>query len=69
MCPNEDCEGPIRVRFWPGLPGNTYGPIERCYPPEPPGLDAPSECPGCGLEITDDQINRWLEDLEVETDW
>jgi hypothetical protein len=63
-CPNDECEADIEVFFDPGCPGKTYGPPERCYPPDPAFIDGPAECPECGRIFTHKDEDAWIERLE-----
>jgi len=51
--------------FSPGDPGRTYGPPEKCYPPEPDELDITEVQNLAGDDITD-QIS--VEELEKLTE-
>ena len=55
--PDED--GPdlvFEVTFHPGDPGRTYGPPERCYPPEPSEVEYLSITDAAGMVYTEDQF-------------
>lgn len=65
-CPNDECEEYVDCCYYPGSPGQTYGPPERCYPPEGDDIDIPAECPHCGYEFTDDDLDRFCETLAEE---
>ena len=67
-CRNEECEKDIECIYTPPLAGRTYGPPERCYEAEPGDLDAPGNCPHCGTVIEDEDIERWLCEIEEEDD-
>jgi hypothetical protein len=68
-CPNEECEAEILVDYYPGDPGCTYGPPERCYPPEGAYLEAPEACPSCGEKITSKDEDRWILHIEENKRW
>jgi len=67
-CPNDECEAEIVADFTPRDPGKTYGPPERCWPPEPAMLDYPPECPECGRRFTDKDEETWILRLEEADD-
>lgn len=65
LCP--ECEEPVRVAFYPGCRAKTYGRPEEGYPAEGPDLDyEDTECKGCGYEFTENDVDRWIEQLEEE---
>lgn len=66
-CP--ECEGEIDAKFFPGHPGSTYGPPERCFPPDPPELDCEPECPHCGLNLEEHYDDLLLEAEEAMSDY
>lgn len=64
-CP--ECGEPVRVAFYPGSPGKTYGRPEDCYPPEGADLDYEDpECKACRYEFTPKDVYRWIEEIEEE---
>lgn len=64
-CP--ECGKPVRVAFYPGSKGRTYGRPEDCYPAEGADLDyEDSECKGCGYEFTMRDVENWIEKIEEE---
>ena len=67
-CTDAECGEPIKARFCPGLKARTYGPIDQCYPEEPPSLDLMDEtCPRCGKAFTQEDEDAMLE--ELQGDW
>lgn len=54
------------MEYSEGSPRVTSGPPDRWYPGDPPDLDYPPECKGCGHEFTDDDVEQWLLELEDE---
>jgi hypothetical protein len=67
-CANEDCEKDIDVIFRPELKGKTYGPPENCYETEPAEIDTPEHCPHCGITITEEDVDKWLLEIEERDD-
>ena len=65
-CPDDECEAEIVADYTPGDPGKTYGPPERCYPPESALIDYPAECPECGRRFTDKDEDAWILRIEEE---
>lgn len=63
-CPDSECEADIDVAFYPGRPAQTYGPPERCYPEDPADLDSPDKCVECGRAITEEDVERWIVEIE-----
>ena len=61
-----ECEGEIKVDYYPGSPAQTYGPPERCDPGDPDYLDHPGNCPHCKYEITEEDEQRWADDFHEE---
>jgi hypothetical protein len=68
-CPNEECEAEILVDYYPGSPGQMYGPPERCYEAEGPYLEAPEACPECGEKISSKDEDRWILHIEENKRW
>jgi hypothetical protein len=63
-CP--ECEADLDVTYYPGSPGQTYGPPEQCSPPEGDDIDCPEECPECGRKFTERDLDRFCEELGEE---
>jgi hypothetical protein len=67
-CANEwdDCDEEIEVEITRGIPAKTYGRPEDCYEAEPWDIEAPTNCPRCGREITEKDTARWLAEYDDE---
>lgn len=66
LCQNDLCQREITLEVEPYDPGCTYGPPERCYPPEG-GTFEPEECPHCGTKVDSERV--WEKVDDMMDDW
>ena len=62
LCQNDICQREITLDVYPGDPGRTYGPPEKCYPPEPATFE-PEECEHCGTKIDSERVWEKVDDM------
>jgi hypothetical protein len=55
---DEDVEVIMRGNVMEGLPGRLTGPMENCYPPEPPEMEYWCKWASTGKDLTDDEIEK-----------
>ena len=67
LCKNDLCQQEIILDVYPGDPGRTYGPPEKCYPPEPATFE-PEECEHCGTKVDSERVWEMVDDMMDDWD-